>query len=440
MKRMLLTAVLVMQITGLACTVSYAAEDAFLPEATNDFVYTVVTEEQPALQTPEAAPERKEYKSDRLTVNFTVEGEGYTAENDIKFALYDGSQLIGETSAYVTSDTKHFSVTFNVPEYTVGKTFYIACSSGAWGIRYYDDFYNMGAGAPVPTYAYTDESGKDVVVAEAAMNILTYKEKSVNVYVDGKRLSLRSPARFIRGTVMTPVREMAGALGIFDVTYNPEYDSVRVAAGKDETLFNIGSPWTTVKGVNRADNVPTIYIGGNVYAPVKTLSDGVLANAQIWEHDAYVDVILNRSRYVVNYIDKVNYVTKQALTSKTDYLIWISKANYEVNVFKNDGGVWNFVRSFRCAIGTSSTPTCTGTYRYYEKIARWPYPDFYVGPVMRFNGGYAIHSTLLKYDGSDYNRTVGKKLSHGCVRVQPPDMNWLIDNIPMYTTVHITDA
>lgn len=460
MKKILLAALAAMQLT----TAVYAQNDAFAPEAKNDLVYTVLTEENVTMPTaspdlqnveptpaptvipkktaeplPEPVVQPVKYKADTFTVNFTVEGGGYSDRRNVKFALYDGAVLLDESSYYVTENTNSFSVTFNVPEYEVGKTFYVACSEGAWGIRYYDDFYSTGMGAPAPTYAYTDENGKDVIVTSAAMNIMTYKEKEVRIYVDGKQLSLKSQPRFIDGVVMVPVRETAEALGVFDVTYNAQYNSVRVAIGNKETLFNIGYPWTTVNGNNRVDKLPTMYIGQNVYVPVKTLSDGVESNAEIWEHDAYTDVILKRSQYVVNYIDKVNYVTKNGLTSKTDYLIWVSKANYEVNVFKNSGGVWNFITSFRCAIGTSATPTCVGTYRYYEKIPRWTYPDFYVGPVMRFNGGYAIHSTLLKYDGTDYNRAVGKKLSHGCVRVQPPDMDWLVNNIPMYTTVHVTD-
>lgn len=465
----LIIAIVALMLAAQSISVVYAENESFLPEAAGDVVFAVIPSEQSDGQlnetesgaendiqtvpvetieptgtpTPTAkpveVPQPKTFKANQFTADFTVEGEGFNAEKTAKFALYDGAALLDECEYYVNADTRRFSVTFDVPQYNVGKQFSIVCTEGAEGMRYYDDFYGVGALVAAPTYAYTDETGADVVVTNTAMNLITVKEKKINIYVDGNMLSLKSPPRLVKGTIMVPVREMSEALGVFDVTYNSEYNSVRVAVKDKETLFNIGYPWTTVNGVNRVDSVPTMYIGSSVYVPLATLADGVASTMEQWEHEKYYDVLLSRSKHVINYIDKVNYINSQKLTSKTDYLIWVSKANYEVNVFKNIGGVWNFVNSYKCAIGASSTPTCVGTYRYYEKIARWTYPDFYVGPVMRFNGGYAIHSTLLKYDGTDYNRTVGKKLSHGCVRVQPPDMEWLVNNIPMYTTVHVTD-
>jgi hypothetical protein len=428
MKRIFIAMLVSMQVLTAA---AYAEGDDFLPE--NDTVDTAVTDIQPAAEV--SAP-----VSNTFTANFTVEGEGLNDEKTLTFGLYDGASLVCERSYNISADERAFSVVFDVPQYEIGKQFTLACTGGAYGIRYYDDFYDVGQGAPAPTYAYTDEYGTNVVVDSTAVNVLTIKQKKINLYVDGKQLSLKSQPRLIDGTIMVPIRETAEALGVFDVTYNAQYNSVRVSpiSGK-ELLFNIGYPWTTVNGVNRVDSAATQYVGGSVYAPLSTLANGVASEIEAWEHDAYYDILLGRSQYIIDYVDKVNYITGQKLTSSTDYLIWISKANYEVNVFKKSGGVWNFVNSYKCAIGASSSPTCVGTYRYYEKISRWTYPEFYVGPVMRFNGGYAIHSTLLNYDGTDYNRTVGKKLSHGCVRVQPPDMDWLINNIPMYTTVHVTE-
>ena len=58
---------------------------------------------------------------------------------------------------------------------------------------------------------------------------------------------------------------------------------------------------------------------------------------------------------------------------------------------------------------------------------------------MRFYKGYAIHSTLLRYDGSDYDGRVGKQISHGCVRVKPENINWMVSMIPLYTKIYITN-
>ena len=217
------------------------------------------------------------------------------------------------------------------------------------------------------------------------------------------------------------------------------YNSVKVAFNGKELLFNIGDTYNSVNGNAVYGGEPTQVIDGVIYAPLRVLADVFNASLAAYDHGYYMDILLGDSADVKWYNTKVNYVNSAGLTSATNYLIWISKANYEVNVYQKINYGWQFVKAIPCAIGASDTPTCTGTYKYYEKISRWTYPNFYVGPIMRFNKGYAIHTTLLKYDGTDYNNTVGKKLSHGCVRVRPDEMNWLINNIPMYTTIHVTD-
>ena len=58
---------------------------------------------------------------------------------------------------------------------------------------------------------------------------------------------------------------------------------------------------------------------------------------------------------------------------------------------------------------------------------------------MRFYRGYALHSTLLRYDGSDADARLGKKISHGCVRLAPESINWMVDNVPLYTKIYVTN-
>ena len=57
---------------------------------------------------------------------------------------------------------------------------------------------------------------------------------------------------------------------------------------------------------------------------------------------------------------------------------------------------------------------------------------------MRFNGGYAIHSTLLYPNGTPKDNRVGVKISHGCIRLRPDDINWMFYYVPLKTTIHIT--
>ena len=68
------------------------------------------------------------------------------------------------------------------------------------------------------------------------------------------------------------------------------------------------------------------------------------------------------------------------------------------------------------ALGAWNTPTITGQFEYIERT-EWDYPSYYVGPVLRFYNGYALHSTLLYYNGTEYDGRVGVNISHGCVRL-----------------------
>jgi len=130
--------------------------------------------------------------------------------------------------------------------------------------------------------------------------------------------------------------------------------------------------------------------------------------------------------------------TNQIL-SETDYLIWVSKSDFTVSVFLRNNGAWENIKQFPCSIGKPSTPTVTGQFRYYQYHDKWQYSGYYVGPVMRFYNGYAIHTTLLKDDGTDYDGRVGARISLGCVRVRPENMNWLVYYIPFGTKIYITE-
>ncbi|MGN1097386.1 MAG: L,D-transpeptidase, partial [Clostridia bacterium] len=131
-------------------------------------------------------------------------------------------------------------------------------------------------------------------------------------------------------------------------------------------------------------------------------------------------------------------INSRGISSDTEYLVWVSKSEYTVRVYRGSEGNWKKINSFLCAIGAPSSPTCEGVYKYYQRQSRWEYPNYYCGPIMRFNGGFAIHSTLLRYNGTDYDGRVGARISHGCVRVRPENINWLAETVPLYSTIYIT--
>lgn len=129
------------------------------------------------------------------------------------------------------------------------------------------------------------------------------------------------------------------------------------------------------------------------------------------------------------------FVKENGYKSDTKYLIWISLKFQQVNVFTGQKGKWDLARSATCATGKNTTPTIAGVFKYFSFEKRWNFGKYYVAPVMRFNGGHALHSRTYKPDGKLLDPTLGRPASAGCVRMKQEDINWLAANIPLKTTV-----
>ena len=129
------------------------------------------------------------------------------------------------------------------------------------------------------------------------------------------------------------------------------------------------------------------------------------------------------------------FVNENGYKSSSKYLIWISLKFQQVNVFIGEKGSWKLARCATCATGRNVTPTISGVFKYFEYETRWNFGEYYVGPVMLFNGGAAMHSRTYLPDGSLLDATLGKPASHGCVRMKQEDIDWLAKYIPLGTTV-----
>lgn len=134
--------------------------------------------------------------------------------------------------------------------------------------------------------------------------------------------------------------------------------------------------------------------------------------------------------------DKEIWINARNYSSSTSYLIWVSLACQKVNVFKGSNGKWELIKVMDCASGAYSTPTPPGTYKISYKQSRWQYNGYWCGPVTGFYNGYAFHSWLNTNSGGAYDHTMGRPVSHGCVRMRDADAQY-INKLPMDTTVVI---
>ena len=131
-------------------------------------------------------------------------------------------------------------------------------------------------------------------------------------------------------------------------------------------------------------------------------------------------------------------IKAQDYTSPTNYLILIDKSTFTVAIYERGGGSWVRVESFGCTIGAPGHDTIEGVFhvqgrRYY--FDSYGVRCFY---ATGFCGDYMIHSTLynkLPTPSSPCDSRIGQALSHGCVRVELSNAEWIYNHIPGGTTV-----
>lgn len=105
------------------------------------------------------------------------------------------------------------------------------------------------------------------------------------------------------------------------------------------------------------------------------------------------------------------------------------------------------VRQMLCSTGTKSYPSDVGDWTLNGKTARWCYFPKWGGHAQywtRINRNIAFHSVCYSavdtkaLKVSSYN-SLGKRASHGCIRLLVSDAKWIYDNCGAGTTVTITE-
>ncbi|MDD6213827.1 MAG: L,D-transpeptidase family protein [Firmicutes bacterium] len=269
---------------------------------------------------------------------------------------------------------------------------------------------------------------------------VSYTIRRADLYIWGNPVTLSEPSIIVNDTLLVPIKEFLSNRGVYDFSVD-ETNQITITYGKKLISMHLDSCVANKNGKSAELSATPVLIGSTVYAPLRFVCESLDFNVDASMPNGILTVRVDEPESPVTVQKKMSeqYVNASNLPSDTKYLIWINKSSYMLYVFLGENGNWREVYSCKCAIGASSTPTITGTFKYFSKEARWSYDKFYVGPIMRFYRGYAIHTTLLNYDGTNYNSTVGAKISHGCIRVRPNDMNWLVSYVPLKTTIHITE-
>lgn len=376
-----------------------------------------------------------------VDVQIHITGQAVPVSANVEFALSDGEWEDVGTAWIGGGQDEVITLHYDVPVYQAPKTFYFTVKGNMEALEYYGTYYAPGEPIALNTYAYTPEGAQTPEVFQTFhVTAIPLHQKEVKVAVNGAFIEdFTMPARIVDGVTMVPILELAQKLELPTAIYDNTYQSVNLAAGDRQLLYNLGTNYATLNGQALTLPKEPQFIGWTIFAPVRAFTDAFDIPLEYTDDGQTAYVRLGNSEYLSLYTGTASLVNKRGIDSQTDYLIWVSKSEFKLRVYLGSKGNWRVIKEIPVAIGKDSTPTCTGEFRYYSRESRWSYSSYYVGPIMRFNGGYAIHSTLQRYDGTPYDNRVGMKLSHGCVRVQPENMNWLISYVPLYTKIYITD-
>lgn len=131
------------------------------------------------------------------------------------------------------------------------------------------------------------------------------------------------------------------------------------------------------------------------------------------------------------------------------FAITVDVTNQVTTVYGRDaeGNYSVVVREMLCSTGTKSYPSDIGEFTLNGRTARWCYFPKWGGHAQywtRINSAIAFHSvcynsvSVMDLSVSSY-KNLGKRASHGCIRLLVADAKWIYDNVGAGTVVTIRD-
>lgn len=131
------------------------------------------------------------------------------------------------------------------------------------------------------------------------------------------------------------------------------------------------------------------------------------------------------------------------------FAITVDVNNQVTTVYGRDaeGNYSVVVREMLCSTGTRSYPSDIGEFTLNGRTARWCYFPKWGGHAQywtRINSSIAFHSvcynsvSTMDLSVSSY-KNLGKRASHGCIRLLVADAKWIYDNVGAGTVVTIRD-
>ncbi len=166
-----------------------------------------------------------------------------------------------------------------------------------------------------------------------------------------------------------------------------------------------------------------------------------------WVDETTWNVIFNDSRIVM----PENTAKPTPSPTPVPFAITVDVANQVTTVYgRDENGEYNVVvKQMLCSTGTKANPSDVGDWVLNGRHATWctfpKWANSYARYWTRINSSIAFHSVLYTavsnqaLDVTSYKK-LGKRASHGCVRLTVADAKWIYDNIGEGTVVSIVEG
>ncbi|MBR2717789.1 MAG: peptidoglycan-binding protein [Clostridia bacterium] len=135
--------------------------------------------------------------------------------------------------------------------------------------------------------------------------------------------------------------------------------------------------------------------------------------------------------------------------SPVPFAITVDVTNQVTTVYGRDenGNYTVVIRQMLCSTGTKAAPSDVGDWVLSGRTARWCYFPKWGGHAQywtKINGSIAFHSVIyntvntMDLSVKSY-KNLGKRASHGCIRLTVADARWIYENAGKGTVVTITE-
>ena len=142
--------------------------------------------------------------------------------------------------------------------------------------------------------------------------------------------------------------------------------------------------------------------------------------------------------YEYFYSNMTRFVNDNKFLSSSEYVLVTDLQNRETYVFIKEQDKWVKLYKWLCTVGKPSTPTIEGIFYISGRKPYFGTDKYRVKYATRIRGLYYYHSILYNASGTEViNGTLGEALSHGCIRLETYNAEWIYDNVPDETTVFI---